>query len=100
MMLAMARGDMPPNRSATHAEMMRRCFWAAWSSNCVVADHYIVGTAMDPVVMTTQLPISEDSFRGESLEDQGTLASPCCVNSRDSAPVSVTAEVIKMIAVW
>ncbi|KAF2482803.1 hypothetical protein BDY17DRAFT_299194 [Neohortaea acidophila] len=100
MLLAMVRGDMRSNTSATYAETMRRCFWAAWTMNCVVADHYIVGTAIDPVALSTPLPISEGSFRSETPQNQGTLASPHRVNSHDSAPLSIAAETIKLVAIW
>ena len=54
-------------------EIQRRCFWAAFTANCVNADHYIIGASNDTLILRIPLPISEASFSYMIQEPQATL---------------------------
>ena len=83
-------------------EIQRRCFWAAFTTNCVNADHYIIGTSNDTLILRIPLPISEASFSHMIQEPQTTLMDfngtkrPA---SRGGEP-NMWSEVLKLILHW
>lgn len=40
-------------------ETMYRCFWAAWITNCITSDNYVVGSSLGVRRIKTPLPLTE-----------------------------------------
>ena len=89
----------------TERESLRRCFWAAWTTNCINADHYDLNTSPDSRVMQVPLPVSGAAFREALAEDQGQLSltdkSPLLPQHwQRTCEISVMAELLKLVLRW
>lgn len=103
--LVLARNDNPISSDSTTNEAISRMFWAAWTQDCINADHYIVGSSLDPQLMRIELPASSKAFHSGVSEPQGRLGNDTSnlgstPGSSDISNVSVMAEAMKLVLIW
>ena len=102
---AAGRAGAEMTRPELYAEIIRRCFWAAWIGNTLNADHYIVGASADSRMMNMPLPISEEAFEQGLLEPSRSLAD---VTSRSEVtnqphsqlPYNILSELVALVWIW
>ena len=85
-------------------EIMRRCFWACFITQCINADHSS-SSFFDERIMNSYLPIGERSFADNVQEPlPPTLTDvikDSSIQQRDSSSSpSVMAELVTMILYW
>jgi hypothetical protein len=86
------------------AEAVRRCFWAVWFTQCINADHSVVGTTYHDRVMNLPLPIGEQSFKNsvpQPLVNLSTVLQRHLIEVADNgSEPSVMAELMTLIFYW
>lgn len=86
-------------------ERLNRCYWAAWITNCISADNYVVGSSLGIRRIKTPLPLAEAAPVDISRRARATLAdvedlTTDAVGAHQSRQVNLVLESIRAIFRW
>lgn len=83
-------------------ETMRRCFWAAFTTNSVNVDHRICGSSLDVLPLKVALPSSDASFAFGIREAQVTLGDydDGKVSTERGGEQNLWAHAVRLIQQW
>ncbi|KEF52228.1 uncharacterized protein A1O9_11855 [Exophiala aquamarina CBS 119918] len=85
-------------------EVMRRCFWAVWFTQCINADHSATGLPQSERILNIPLPIGEAAFNDLSEQPLTTLSEmyhqPNNRSTEQAAAPSIMAELMTLMLNW
>ena len=86
------------------AETARRLFWAVWFTQCINADHHLIGTSYDDRIMNLLLPLGDPDFVQDFQQSSATLSTVLEQYSKspvkEPASPSIMAELMILILNW
>lgn len=86
-------------------ETLYRCFWAAWITNCITSDNYVVGSSLGIRRIRVPLPLAEGAPVDTRRRARATLASiedlaPDVGVAHQTRQVNLILESIRAIFRW
>lgn len=86
-------------------EILYRCFWAAWITNCINADNYVIGSSLGIRRIRVPLPLAEGAPADTRRRARATLAgienlAPDVGVAHQPRQVNLSLESIRAISRW